>query len=104
MGVKTSSDTPDAHQQYDVSSDVLQTYAGVYESDHFGMVITLENGNLFAQPPGSDKLPMQPIADNKFLIKEIGAEIEFLSTDSNGKQSQTINILLEGNIMVAVKQ
>ncbi len=76
-----------------ISEEVLSRYVGHYQLHPFIMKITLENGRLFAQPEGEDKLPMQAKSIQQFFIKEIGAEIEFLITDD----IQTINIILEGN-------
>jgi len=68
------------------------------------MSITLENEKLYAQPPGSDKLELIPKAKNKFFIKEIGAEIEFLSKNETKGKADQINILLEGQLMLGFKK
>jgi len=82
----------------------MQAYIGEYESEMFTMSITLENEKLYAQPPGSDKLELIPKAKNKFFIKEIGAEIEFLSKNETKGKADQINILLEGQLMLGFKK
>lgn len=101
-GTKISNQIPTENTAISISPEILQSYTGIYESEMFTMTIFLENESLFAQPQGSDKLKLIPKANNKFFIKEIGAEIEFISNEE-GLVKQ-INILLEGQLMSGVKK
>jgi retinol-binding protein 3 len=56
-----------ALQPVKISEKLLKSYTGVYEV----RTITLENGNLYYQREGRDKLKMIPITDDYFGFKEI---------------------------------
>ena len=99
--LKISNNVPKENVAISIPTATLKKYIGSYKSEQFIMKISLENENLYAQPEGSDKLMLQPKANNKFFIKEIGAEIEFVSDKTN--VIKHINILLEGNVMKGVK-
>jgi len=81
---------------------ILLSLLSSKRKEMFTMIISLENNHLYAQPQGSDKLELIPKAKNKFFIKEIGAEIEFLTNDAS--KTEQINILLEGKHMIGVKK
>ncbi len=99
--LKVSNDVPKENVAISIPITTLKKYIGSYKSEQFTMKISLENGNIFAQPEGADKLMLQPKGENKFFIKELGAEIEFVSDNTNAVIY--INILLEGNVMKGVK-
>ncbi len=99
--VKISNDIPKENVAISIPITTLKKYIGSYKSEQFTMKISLENENLFAQPEGADKLKLLSKANNKFFIKELGAEIEFVSDNSNAVKY--INILLEGNMMKGIK-
>jgi len=102
LGTKKTNQIPESNtvQQLDVAQ--LEAYVGVYKAEPFTMFITLENNKLYAQPEGSDKLELLPKGGHQFFIKEIGAEIEFDA--DGGMEIKKMNILLEGNKMVAIKE
>lgn len=78
-----------------VANTILQQYVGVYQFDAtHSATITLENGQLQieSQSGGLPKSPLFAESENKFLLKVVKAEIEFVR-DSAGKVSQmTVHI------------
>ncbi len=99
--VKISNTIPKENVAISIPITTLKKYIGSYKSEQFTMQISLENKHLFAQPEGADKLKLLSKANNKFFIKELGAEIEFISDNNN--EIKYINIVLEGNVMKGVK-
>lgn len=93
--VKISADVPEENTEVALAVETLQRYVGAYELEAFVMNISLEDGKLFAQPEGSDKLPLVPKSERAFFIREIGAEIEF-QVES---EQAAIEILIEGQRM-----
>jgi CubicO group peptidase (beta-lactamase class C family) len=79
----------------------LAQFTGQYQTEHFLMDIMLEGGQLYAQPEGSDRLPLTAYADRKFYIQEIGAELEFKATDGIWSE---VCILLEGDLHVGKRR
>ena len=73
-----------------VSADILQTYVGEYEiNPHFKFAITLEENRLYLEAPGQGKVEIFAEADNKFYLKENGAQLEFIK-DESGKIIKSI--------------
>lgn len=99
--LKISNDIPKENVAITIPIATLKKYIGSYKSEQFTMKISLENENLFAQPESADKLKLLSKANNRFFIKELGAEIEFISDNTN--EVKYINILLEGNVMKGVR-
>jgi CubicO group peptidase (beta-lactamase class C family) len=65
-----------------VPDSVLQKYTGEYEvKTGFIVSIVLENHQLYGQPSGQNKLPLFPQSQNKFFLKEMNIEVEFISND-----------------------
>lgn len=98
-GNKLSNQAPKENTEVAIESSLLESYTGQYKLEQFVMTITMEDGKLFAQPQGSDKLPVVAKSESQFFIKEIGAEIEFI----NDNNISSINIVLEGNLMTGNK-
>src|SRR6185503_18848319 len=48
---------------------VLKTYAGVYEEEGVDRFITAENGKLYYQRAGANKMTMRPYARDKFFFE-----------------------------------
>ena len=65
------------------------------------MSILFEDGQLYAQPEGSDRLPLTAYADRKFHIPEIGAELEFKAIDGIWEE---VHVLLEGDLHVGKRR
>lgn len=101
-GVKISDEIPKEKTAIEVDQSILSLYLGSYQSEQMNLNITMENEVLYIQPEGSNKLPLTPIGENAFVIKEMGAEVNF-SEDKEGIL-QFINILIEGNTMVLEKK
>jgi len=54
-------------------------YAGRYEiNPNFSLIISSENGHLFCQPTGQNKLELYPESEAKFFLKEVDAQITFI--------------------------
>ncbi|MBL4644199.1 MAG: DUF3471 domain-containing protein [Flavobacteriaceae bacterium] len=71
-------------KEYKVSEKVLKTYVGSYSFDNgMGAEITLKEGKLYgAQAGGADApMPLFAVSNKKFLLKAMGAEIEFSKND-----------------------
>jgi len=75
-----------------VADAILKQYAGVYQFDAaHSATITLENGQLQieSQSGGLPKSPLFAESENKFLLKAVKAEVEFVR-DPTGKVSQLV--------------
>ncbi len=72
-----------------VDPAILATYVGVYELPTFSIAITLENGQLTAQPTHERKFPIFPESPSKFFLKVANAELEFFS-EANGEISHLV--------------
>jgi PQQ-dependent dehydrogenase (methanol/ethanol family) len=69
-----------------VAPEILAAYVGTYELQAgANVVITLENGQLIAQPPGpaGQKIPLHPSSDTTFFVVPGNLRIEFLK-DAGG--------------------
>ena len=63
----------------DVSKEVLKNYVGKYNLfPNFFVVITTEDGNLFAQATGQAKFQIFPETPSKFYYKVVDAQIKFI--------------------------
>jgi CubicO group peptidase (beta-lactamase class C family) len=61
-----------------LSEDQLKKFVGEYElMEGFIITITLEDGQLMAQPTGQSKNPIFPESENKFFLKIVEAQLEF---------------------------
>jgi hypothetical protein len=71
--------------EVDVAEDVLRQYVGDYEvRPTFAINVTMENGKLFAQATGQNKLPIFPESQSKFFYRVVNAQLSF-TRDSAGK-------------------
>jgi uncharacterized protein DUF3471 len=59
-------------------------YVGEYELPVFTLVVTQEDGKLFAQPRGDTKQELIPESDGTFSVTNIGAKLKFVR-DEKGK-------------------
>jgi CubicO group peptidase (beta-lactamase class C family) len=72
-----------------VDAEKLKSYVGKYEiAPGFVLDVTLENNQLMVEPTNQSKHPLYPETENKFFLKIVDAELEFIS--SNGKTEQAI--------------
>jgi CubicO group peptidase (beta-lactamase class C family) len=60
-----------------LDENLLKTYAGVYEEEGVERLITVENGKLFYQRVGANKMNMKPYARDKFFFENIAVVAEF---------------------------
>jgi len=82
-------------------AETLAKFAGPYHTEHFLMNIILEDGRLFAQPEGADRLPLTPSGQKQFRIPEIGAVLDFTATKGGWTE---VHILLEGELHVGKRR
>ena len=74
---------PVERTEVDVAVDILETYVGEYElGPGFSIVMTLEDGALFAQATGQSKVPLFAESDTKFFLRVIEAQVSFTKGDS----------------------
>ena len=65
-----------------VAPSILEKYVGTYElAPGFSIVMTVENGQLMTQGTGQPKFPLFAESENKFFLKVVDAEVEFLQND-----------------------
>jgi len=60
-----------------VDESLLKTYVGVYEEDGVERLITVENGKLYYQRVGANKMSMKPYARDKFFFENTAILGEF---------------------------
>lgn len=102
QGHKMSNEVPEEKKLVSIPVTTLEQYVGDYKTERFEMTISLEEGVLFAQPEGSNKVPLAATAANAFIIEEIGAELEF-QLDEN-KESKYLIILIDGDQVKGVRK
>jgi hypothetical protein len=65
-----------------LADTILQKYIGKYEiSPKLILAVTLEGNKLFGQPTGQQKQQLFPESQNKFFLKKIDVEVEFVKDD-----------------------
>ena len=65
-----------------VADTILQKYTGKYEiSPKLTFSVTLEGSKLYGQPTGQQKQQLFPESQNKFFLKKIDVEVEFVKDD-----------------------
>jgi CubicO group peptidase (beta-lactamase class C family) len=75
-----------------VDSTLLDTYVGQYEvAPNFVFSVTHEQGHLFLQAPGQEKVEMFAETPTKFFLKVNDAQIEFVKDDSGKVTSAILN-------------
>lgn len=73
-----------------VADTVLQSYTGQYElAPKTIITITREGNQLYGQPTGETKLAMFPEAQNKFYLKAVEVEVEFIK-DNKGEVTKLV--------------
>jgi len=63
---------------------LLKSYTGVYEDEGVERLLTLENGKLYYQRAGANRMAMKPYARDKFFFENTGVLGEF-KRDANNK-------------------
>ena len=70
--------------EVEVAEDVLQTYVGEYElAPTFSIVVTLEDGSLFAQATGQATVAMFAESETEFFLRVVDAQVTF-ERDTHG--------------------
>jgi Domain of unknown function (DUF3471) len=73
-----------------VSPDVLRQYVGVCQLAANAIItMTLDGDQLETQMTGQPKFPVFPEADNRFFLKVVDAQFEFVK-DASGKVTRLI--------------
>jgi CubicO group peptidase (beta-lactamase class C family) len=81
---------PVVKQVVKVSDDVLSTYVGKYEiTPQFVITVSKNGGQLMAQATGQPPLELFAEAENKFFLKVVDAQIEFVKGE-DGKISKSV--------------
>lgn len=76
----------------EVSSEVLETFVGVYQlTPEFLLTITRKDNQLFAQATGQPQFEIFPSAENKFFLKVVEASITFNKNDTGNVDSLTLH-------------
>ena len=75
---------PVERTQVVVAEDILATYVGEYElAPTFSIVVTLEDGALFAQATEQPKFPVFAESETEFFLRVVDAQVSFLKNDSD---------------------
>jgi hypothetical protein len=74
---------PVERTEIEVAEEILATYVGTYElSPEFSIVVTLEDGALFAQPTGQGKAGLFPESEVDFFLRVVNAQVTFTKDGS----------------------
>ena len=89
-----------ADQGVAVDRNILKTYVGVFElQPGFNITITEESGQLSATATGQSPVPLIPISETEFAVKDVDAKIEFVQ--NGGENIKTIKLDQGGQIREA---
>lgn len=76
--------------QVDVAPAILGRYVGTYQlQPGVDVMISVEDGHLMGQITGQPKLQLYPEAENRFFLKVVDAEVEFVS-DASGQVNAVV--------------
>lgn len=90
MGKETDKDPPVEKKEIAVTEDILKLYIGSYElQPGFDLVMTVDNGKLYAQATGQPKNQLFAKSETRFFLKVVSAEVEFIK-DESGKYSSCV--------------
>lgn len=74
---------PAERKEIGVPAEVLEKYAGSYQlAPNFVITITVNNGTIWAQATGQEKLHIYPESETAFFYKAVDAQITFESENS----------------------
>lgn len=71
-------------KEISLDESLLKTYAGVYEDEGVERLITVENGKLYYQRAGANRISMKPYAKDKFFFENTAIVGEF-RRDAGGR-------------------
>jgi CubicO group peptidase (beta-lactamase class C family) len=80
--VRRGYDPPVERTEVEVPVEILETYVGEYELPSLSVVVTLEDGALFAQPSGQGKVALYAESEVKFFLKVVEAQVTFTKDES----------------------
>lgn len=73
-----------------VDPKIYDTYVGEYAiNDQVAIFISKDGDKLVGEAAGKPKVQLVPQSETRFLIKEAGAEVEFIK-DDNGKVTHLV--------------
>jgi hypothetical protein len=89
MARKSSTvELPPDHKEITVSKEILKRYVGAYRlSPNIDILVTLDDARLGAQLTGQQRFPVYPEAENKFFLKVVDAQLEFVLGDGGAVKS-----------------
>jgi len=89
--VKTDKSIP-TNTIIEVEAEVLKSYEGKFElAPNFYINVFLEEGLIFAQATGQNKLQMMPIETNKFVLKDTDIKITMNTDEHSETKSLTLH-------------
>jgi hypothetical protein len=56
---------------------------------NFILTITTANGKIFGQATGQQQFELEPVSENKFVVRQVNAEITFVK-DASGKVAELV--------------
>jgi hypothetical protein len=81
-------EAPAEHKAITVAPEILKQYIGTYPlSSAFAITVTVEDGQLMEQATHQPKFPIFPEANDKFFLKVVDAQIEFVRDGSGTVKS-----------------
>ena len=87
---KVNIELPTERKEITLTAESMKKFEGEYElQPGFILKFFVENGNLYVQPTGQKTLQMHPESENKFFLKEVDAQAEFVQ-DADGKVNSMI--------------
>jgi len=90
IGKETDKTLPAENKEIEVAEDVLKQYIGAYElKSGFNLVMTVEDGKLYAQATGQSKNQLFAKTKTRFFLKVVAAEVAFIK-DESGKYSSCV--------------
>jgi D-alanyl-D-alanine carboxypeptidase len=85
VGRKTAEPLPAERVEIRVDPALFDTYAGVYElAPGLDLTVTREEGRIFVQPTGQDKVEIFPETETAFFLKVTDAQIVFTREAGGG--------------------
>ena len=72
-------EAPKGHTEVKVAPEILKGFVGTYQlNKHADLIVSLEGGQLSVQLTGQPRFPVFPEAENKFFLKVVEAQLEFV--------------------------
>lgn len=85
-----------------LSAEQLATYVGVYKMDDaMPFTVTQAADQLLLQPPAQPALPLQPMAESKFAVRVLNAEVSFAKHEADDVMIMTLH---QGGQQFAMKK